>query len=80
MLVTTGKQIAKTIPAVQRRKPMKKSVRYLIVLLALSGLGVSFASVGGATKKSGGRQDTFSICQMNDISSEITQVNQCVAQ
>jgi hypothetical protein len=59
---------------------MKKSVRYLIVLLALSGLGVSFAGVGDHTRKTGGRQDTFSICQMSDISSEIMQVTQCVAQ
>jgi hypothetical protein len=58
---------------------MKKSVCYLIVLLALCGVGMSFASVGGATKKTGNRQGNFPIC-LNTISMDTMQASQCAAQ
>jgi hypothetical protein len=34
---------------------MKKTVRYFLVLLALSGVATAFADVGGPTKPTGGR-------------------------
>jgi hypothetical protein len=33
---------------------MKKTARYLLVLLALSGVATAFAEVGGHTKPTGG--------------------------
>ena len=34
---------------------MKKTVRYFLVLLALSGVATAFAGVGGPTKPTGNR-------------------------
>lgn len=34
---------------------MKKSARFFLVLIALSGIATAFADVGGHTKPSGGR-------------------------
>jgi hypothetical protein len=37
---------------------MKKTARYFLVLLALSGIATAFADVGGHTKPTGGRVAT----------------------
>jgi hypothetical protein len=42
---------------------MKKSARFFLVLIALSGIATAFADVGGSTNKTGGRQDTSFLCQ-----------------
>jgi hypothetical protein len=56
---------------------MKKVQRLVVLVLVLATLGVSFAGVGGHTRKTGGRQSAFSICQLNAISTDSMQVSQC---
>jgi hypothetical protein len=43
---------------------MKKTVRYFLVLVVLSGIATAFAGVGDHTKPTGGRQDDSSNCQI----------------
>lgn len=56
---------------------MKKIARYFFVLVVLSGAASAFADVGGATSKTGGRQNVSLNCQLNSVSSDTMPAVQC---
>ncbi len=56
---------------------MKKTVRYFLVLVVLSGVASAFADVGGYTRPKGGRQNDFLKCQIAFDSFNVTPTALC---
>jgi hypothetical protein len=57
---------------------MKKTVRYFLVLVALSVLATAFAEVGGYTRKTGNRQSNSFVCELGSTAIDPTLIAQCV--